>query len=159
MLDDKRRKSRYSLSYLYAICAQAGLSAQETRQDEDIEAIDAWVNLVGAPVPVQCKCTSSPEETRAGYRVDFEDGWITSWKEQQLPVFIVLVVVPTGHNLWIDHTLDTVTLHRTAAFWGQFDPTSEAKSITLKRSDRSTAESFESWQKRLDEVFVGGSNA
>jgi Domain of unknown function (DUF4365) len=90
MLDDKRRKSRYSLSYLYAICAQAGLSAQETRQDEDIEAIDAWVNLVGAPVPVQCKCTSSPEETRAGYRVDFEDGWITSWKEQQLPVFIVL---------------------------------------------------------------------
>ena len=122
MLDDKRRKSRYSLSYLYAMCAHAGYGAQETRQDEDVEAIDARVTLQGAAVPVQLKCTSSPEETQAGYRVDFEDGWITSWKQQRLPVFIVLVVVPKGHNPWIDHTLDTATLHRTAAFWGRFDP-------------------------------------
>jgi Domain of unknown function (DUF4365) len=159
MLDDKRRKSRYSLSYLYAICAQAGSGAQETRQDEDVEAIDAWVKLLGAPVPVQLKCTSSPNETKAGYRVDFEDGWIASWMTLQVPLFIVLVVVPKGQNLWVDHTLDTITLHRTAAFWGRFDQGSTAKSITLSRRDRLTADSFESWQEELDGVFEGGFSA
>jgi hypothetical protein len=43
MLDDKKKESRYSLAYLYAMCSQAGYTTQETRQDEDIEAIDAWV--------------------------------------------------------------------------------------------------------------------
>jgi hypothetical protein len=141
------------------MCAQAGYTAQETRQDEDVVAVDAWVTLRGGPVPVQLKCTSSPEQTKAGYRVDFEDGWITEWKQQRLPVFIVLVVVPKGQNRWIDHTIDTVTLHRAAAFWGPFDPASTAKSITLSRKDRLTADSFASWQKELDSVFEGGFGA
>lgn len=156
-LGDKNSKSRYSLSYLYSICAQSGHTATETRQDEDVHSIDASVRLRGTDVYVQLKCTSSPETNGQGYRVDFEDGWIAKWRESKLPVYIVLVVVPQVHDEWIDHPSDTDTLHRSAAFWGRFDPNSIAKSITV--SKRLTASTMKQWQEDVDDLFSGGPDA
>jgi hypothetical protein len=155
-LQDKGKKSRYSLAYLYSICAQSGYTAKEGRQDEDVHAIDASVKMRGADVYVQMKCTSSPESNSTGYRVDFEDGWITKWREEHLPVYIVLVVVPPEHHLWIDHTSVAETLHRSAAFWARFDPASKAMSITVDK--RLTVDTMSEWQDDVDELFAGLTN-
>ncbi|WP_370500490.1 DUF4365 domain-containing protein [Mycolicibacterium sp. jd] len=159
LLDDKHSKSRYSLAYLFALCAQAGYTAEETRQDEDIHAIDATVKLVGASVYVQLKCTEVPNKTQAGYRVDFEDEWIEKWQGEHLPVYIILIVVVSGQTNWIEHPDDASTLHRAAAFWGRFDAASDAKSITISASNRLTVDSMKQWQSDIDELFGGGGGA
>jgi Domain of unknown function (DUF4365) len=156
-LQDKGKKSRYSLSYLYSICAQGGYTAREVRQDEDVHSIDASVKMRGADVYVQMKCSSSPEPNSSGYRVDFEDGWIQKWREEHLPVYIILVVVPPEHDRWIDHTLATATLHRSAAFWARFDPGSDAMSITVDQ--RLTVDTMKQWQDDVDDLFAGGPDA
>ncbi len=139
------------------ICAQSGFTAAEGRQDEDVHAIDATVKLRGASAYVQLKCTSSPAQTAAGYRVDFEDVWVEKWKEENLPVYVVLVVVPPDHHDWIDHTSANATLHRSSAYWARFDPDSAMKSITV--SERLTKSTMKQWQQDVDALFAGGKDA
>lgn len=158
LLDSNHAKSRYSLSYLFSVCAQAGRTATETRQDEDVHAVDAWVKLAGATVYVQLKCTEAPNRTATGIRVDFEDGWIEKWREEKLPVYIVLVVVPPGQTDWIEHLEDESTLHKAVAYWGRFDPESSKKSITLSLTDRLTLDTMDRWQQDVDDVFGGGAS-
>lgn len=42
-LDDDKSKSRYSLSYLYAVCAQAGALVSETPQYSDVHTVDGTI--------------------------------------------------------------------------------------------------------------------
>ena len=58
VLGDNAREARYGVSYVRALCSQAGVSLTETSPDEDAVAIDATLLLKPAFACVQVKCTS-----------------------------------------------------------------------------------------------------
>lgn len=148
-------KSRYSQAYLSSICAQAGATMSEARQDEDVHAIDVKVDLQLQDVNVQLKCTQSPRKTKIGIRIDLEDGWITRWRLRLTPVYVVGIVVPSCQAQWIEHH-DEATHHRTRAYWQKFDPRSDAKSIVLPYTNRLTAETLTQWREDLSASFFSG---
>lgn len=148
-------KSRYSLAFLFSVCAQAGATVIEVRQDEDVHALDAKVDLQIQDVGVQLKCTEAPNKTRHGIRIDLEEGWIARWRLRLTPVYVVGVVVPSCKTQWIEHH-DEATHHRTLAYWQKFDPRSEAKSILLPYTNRLTAETLTEWRTDLNDDFGGG---
>lgn len=149
-------KSRYSQAYLSAVCSQSGHTLQEGRQDEDCWAVDTTVDLTAASVLVQLKCSSSPKATRDGdYRISLKKDWVEKWSAKQVPVYVMLVVVPTLQNEWIEQA-DAQTVHRTHAYWERFDPKTHAKSIVLPKSQRFQASTLATWETQLNGVFAGG---
>ena len=52
-------------------------------------------------------------------RVDLDDHWITKWKKSEVPVYVVLVVVPASKIDWVDYR-DEDTLHDTRAYWARY---------------------------------------
>lgn len=149
-------KSRYSQAYLSAVCSQSGHTLQEGRQDEDCWAVDTTVDSTAAPVLVQLKCTSSPRATRTGdYRISLKKHWVESWSEKQVPVYVMLVVVPPQQNEWIEQA-DEQTVHRTHAYWERFNPETHTKSIVLPRRQRFQASTLATWETQLNDVFSGG---
>ncbi|MCT7294316.1 DUF4365 domain-containing protein [Rhodococcus sp. PAE-6] len=115
-LSPEQCKSRYSLAFMNALCAQAGVTIGETRQDEDVHAIDMAVNFTEAPVQVQLKCSSAKTMSGPFERIDLEERWIEKWAMSQLPVFLVLVVVPDDRADWLSDN-ERSTLHRAHAYW------------------------------------------
>lgn len=150
-------KSRYSQAYLSSICSQTGHTLQEGRQDEDCWAIDTTVDLTAASVLVQLKCTSSPLSTDGGYRVPLKTTWIEKWSAKQVPVYILLVVVPEVHDSWIEHVSEQ-TVHKTHAYWARFDPLVHDKSIVLPSAQRFSRETLATWETQLDDVFGGSAS-
>ncbi|AUM17399.1 DUF4365 domain-containing protein [Rhodococcus ruber] len=145
-------KSRYSLSYLYSLCAHAGCAVKATEQDSDVHAIDATVEFEEADVRVQLKCTESPKSTKSGFTVSLEDSWIRKWQRCHIPVYVVLVVVPKLRSGWVDYrTQDTV--HNTHAYWERFDKTSTAKSIHIPIGNRFQSATLEKWHADLSSEF------
>ncbi|AYF72535.1 DUF4365 domain-containing protein [Nocardia yunnanensis] len=148
-------KSRYSQSYLSAVCSQSGHTLQEGRQDEDCWAVDTTVDLPAASVLVQLKCTSSPRRTSVGdFRVPLKQQWIVSWSVKKVPVYVLLVVVPRKQHEWIAHA-DDHTVHQTHAYWERFDAATHTKSIILPKTQRFQASTLASWEDQLDNVFGG----
>ncbi|GAA2553647.1 DUF4365 domain-containing protein [Mycolicibacterium diernhoferi] len=149
-------KSRYSQAYLSAVCSQSGHTLQEGRQDEDCWAVDTTVDLTAAPVLVQLKCTSSPKATRAGdYRISLKKDWVEKWSVKQVPVYVMLVVVPPLQHEWIEQA-DLQTVHRAHAYWERFDPGSHDKSIVVPKKQRFQASTLSTWETQLNDVFSGG---
>ncbi|BBZ19022.1 DUF4365 domain-containing protein [Mycolicibacterium gadium] len=149
-------KSRYSQAYLSAVCSQSGHTLQEGRQDEDCWAVDTTVDLTAAPVLVQLKCTSSPKGKRKGdYRIPLKAHWVDSWSTKMVPVYVMLVVVPTLQDEWIEQAGEQ-TVHRTHAYWERFDPKRHKKAIVLPRSQRFQASTLKTWEMQLNDVFAGG---
>ncbi|TDZ77373.1 hypothetical protein DE4585_04767 [Mycobacteroides salmoniphilum] len=149
-------KSRYSQSYLSAVCSQSGHTLQEGRQDEDCWAVDTTVDLAAAPVLVQLKCTSSPKATSNGdYRIPLKRHWVDSWAVKMVPVYVMLVVVPSLQDEWIEQANEQ-TLHRTHAYWERFDAEVHTKSIVLPKSQRFQASTLAAWEAQLNDVFSGG---
>ncbi|QSN52505.1 DUF4365 domain-containing protein [Mycobacteroides abscessus] len=149
-------KSRYSQSYLSAVCSQSGHTLQEGRQDEDCWAVDTTVDLTAASVFVQLKCTSSPTATHKGdYRIPLKQHWVDSWSVKMVPVYVMLVVVPPLQDEWIEQVSEQ-TLHRTHAYWERFDVTAHTKSIVVPKSQRFQASTLAAWETQLNDVFSGG---
>lgn len=149
-------KSRYSQAYLSAVCSQSGHTLQEGRQDEDCWAVDTTVDLTAAPVLVQLKCTSSPKATRTGdFRISLKKDWVEKWSVKQVPVYVMLVVVPPLQHEWIEQA-DAQTVHRTHAYWQRFDPEAHKKSIVVPKSHRFEASTLTTWETQLNDVFSGG---
>ncbi|WP_374228006.1 DUF4365 domain-containing protein [Rhodococcus qingshengii] len=136
-LEVSSRKSRYSLAFISSLCAQAGLRVSETRQDEDVHAIDMSVEYPESSVRLQLKCSSSMQMTRKFETISCDQYRIDRWRDNAGPVFIVLVVVPDNHYDWIADE-DRSTLHRTHAYWAQYDPNSTRKSVRVYQENRVT---------------------
>lgn len=140
-------KSRYSLSYLYAVCSQAGCTVTETLQDSDVHAVDATVQFAEGDVRVQMKCSSTYRMTRSHIRFPLQQDWIDKWKKHQGATFVVLVLVPKDKADWVEYGADT--LHRTQAYWAKFDRTSTEKSIVIPRANRFGVSTLDEWHSEF----------
>lgn len=151
-------KSRYSLSYLYAVCAQAGCTAIETPQDSDVHAIDGTIQFEEADVRVQLKCSSTMQMTAEFERIDLKENWIAKWKKAEIPVYVVLVVVPPEKTDWVSYRSDD-TLHRTRAYWAEFDRSSVEKSIRIPRSQQFGVGTIHEWHSQMIDRFEGSADS
>jgi Domain of unknown function (DUF4365) len=145
-------KSRYSLSYLYAVCAHAGCTVYETPQDSDVHSVDGTIQFQESDVRVQMKCSSAKQMADEFERVDLKDKWIAKWKKSEVPVYVVLVVVPTDKTDWVGYG-DEDTLHKTRAYWARFKRDSTAKSIRIPRNQRFGVDTIHVWHEELVSRF------
>ena len=155
---DNGRKARYAVAYLESICAQAGVAFGETRADEDIMAVDAFVHFPKASSRVQLKCTSQFKLAGKSLTMTLEPGWVASWTTSIVPVYFVVVIVPAIIPDWIAYPL-TSTSHKTAAFWVRFDPKVHKTKITVPKSQRVTLETIHTWKSDLDATLGLGGTA
>jgi hypothetical protein len=153
---DNGRKARYAVAYLESICAQAGVAFGETRADEDIMAVDAFVHFPQASSRVQLKCTSQFKLSGKSLTMTLEPGWVASWTASIVPVYFVVVIVPPEIPDWIAYPL-TSTSHKTAAFWVRFDSKVHKTKIRVPKSQRVTLETIHQWKSDLDTTLgLGG---
>jgi hypothetical protein len=153
VLGENACKARYGITYLRAICSQAGLMFHETSPDEDVLAVDGWVAFEVANVPVQVKCTSQ-------FRIDGTSAtwpatpvWRAKWNRSKLPVYFVLVMMGVNDRTqWIIHD-KTSTQHASAAFWTRVDGLSEGSNIVVPKDQRLTATSLDRWAAELNACF------
>ena len=146
---DNGRKGRYGVAYLRSLAAHAGVGLQETSPDEDIDAVDVTLKFGRASAEVQIKCTSKFKVGLGVASLQLETGWVEKWTESLVPVFVVLVKVPSVVSDWIDGKTSS-TVHRTVAFGKRFDPAVHTASMKFTRADRITAETLYDWR---DEVY------
>lgn len=144
-------KSRYSLSYLFAVCSQAGCTVMETPQDSDVHSIDATVQFEEGDVRVQMKCSSTHQMTGSHIRFQLKQQWIDKWKKYQGTTFIVLVLVPENKADWVEYGVET--LHRTQAYWAKFDRNSTMKSIVIPRTNRFDISALAKWHSEFATDF------
>lgn len=150
-LDLNHRKARYGVSYLRAVCSQAGMPVSETAPDEDVLAVDCDVKFEQASVLVQVKCTSRLTVAGRSASVRLEPEWRAKWAKQKVPVYLLLVIVPKKPSEWLSH-LDDKTMHATAAYWVRVNG-SEGDSVNVPKSQRLTASTFETWHGQLLACF------
>lgn len=146
-LDPNRRKSRYGVSYLRAVCSQAGVPMDETSPDEDIHAVDCKLNYPEIPVPVQVKCSSRHELGGPDAFVDVTPEWAQKWRQQVVAVRLVLVVVPDDSTMWLEHP-DDGTWHATAAFWAEVSG-DEVGRLHIPKAQRLTAQTLDAWHAEV----------
>ncbi|MFG1885466.1 DUF4365 domain-containing protein [Micromonospora sp. NPDC049102] len=153
-LPENQVKARYGVTYVAAICSQAGVGFKEWPPDEDFLAIDADVRLRRGSVSVQVKCTSRFKIR--GYSASWpaEVSWRRAWSECYNPVYFVLVIVdlpdPAG---WLIHT-DDGTHHRAAAFWARVDNMSDVGDIKIPKDQRLTTETLSQWAADLRDCYI-----
>lgn len=154
-LEPNGQKARYGVSYVRAVCAQAGIGMDETSPDEDVLATDCTIKFAEGDVRVQVKCTSALKVTgrSASWRLD--DGWVRKWEDCLLPVYFVLVMVPDDSTTWLNHRRGD-TVHRAAAFWCRIKTNELGSRINIPKSQRLTAGTLERWHADLIDVFTPG---
>lgn len=151
-LSPNGQRARYGVSYVRNICAQAGVGLTETSPDEDVLATDCTVEFKEGPVRVQVKCTSrlTLEGKTKSYALKPE--WLRRWDESLVPVYFVIVVVPKQVPAWLSHR-DDGTFHKTAAFWQRVSHSSNARSISIPKTQRLTVETIPTWHTDLRAAF------
>lgn len=154
-LDPNGQKARYGLSYLRAICAQAGVGMDENSPDEDVLATDCTIKFREGYVCVQVKCTSTLKVKGRSASWPLDEGWVRKWEDCLLPVYFVLVIVPDDSGAWLDHRPGD-TVHRAAAFWCRIRPDQLGSRINVPKSQRLTAATLERWHADLIDVFTPG---
>lgn len=153
-LSDNGRKARYGVSYVRAICSQAGVTMTETSPDEDVLAVDCQVHFEPGDVRVQVKCTSSWTIGGASLTFPLEERWIRKWDRCRVPVYLVVVIVQPDPDEWISHD-DNGTLHKSAAFWVRV-PKSPGPSIEVPKDQRLTGRTLSAWYEDLIAMYTPG---
>jgi hypothetical protein len=149
------RKARYGVSYVRSICAQAGVSFNETSPDEDVLAVDCDITFrAGAKVSVQVKCTSGFKITGRSISWPVKTEWVKKWQERWLPVYLVIVIVPIDAAAWIKHDPAEGTFHQTAAFWRRIrqDERIGAR-ISIPKNQRLQESTLALWHSDFLETF------
>lgn len=145
-------KARYGLSYVRSVCSQAGVTMTETEPDSDVLAVDCNVAFREADVRVQVKCTSKWTIGGRSLRYPIEEGWIRKWDDSVVPVYFVVVIVPSDPALWLRHDQDG-TFHGTAAFWVRLVPGTVGTSLAVPKDQRLTRNTIEIWHSDLLALF------
>lgn len=146
---DNGRRGRYGVAYLRALAAHAGVGFAENSPDEDVDAIDVSIKFGRASAEVQVKCSGQFKVGQGSATLQLKPEWVRKWADSFLPVYVVLVKVPSDVRSWIDGRAAT-TLHRTVAFGKRFDPATHASSMKFTKADRLTSETLYDWR---DEVY------
>lgn len=158
---DDCRKAWWGVTYLHAVCSQAGFLFQETPSQGDVYSLDGQVFIRSTlSVFVQVKCTSTPIKRQRSYPI--KPAWRANWKELDLPGYFVVVSVPPDTDSWMTHAMGPSwsTLLSSAAFWTRIDPLGpRQRSITVKTAQRLTVDTLGVWTADLQaarEGFTGG---
>ncbi|MFA5606103.1 MAG: DUF4365 domain-containing protein [Leucobacter sp.] len=146
---DNGRKGRYGVAYLRSLAAHAGVGLQETSPDEDVDAVDVTLKFGRASAEVQVKCSGQFKVGNNPATLQLEPGWVEKWTESLVPVYVILVKVPSVVSDWIEGKPSS-TVHRTVAFGKRFDPAIHKTTMKFVRADRITAETLYDWR---DEVY------
>jgi hypothetical protein len=154
-LSPNGQRARYGVSYVRNVCAQAGFGLNETSPDEDVLATDCDILFAEGNVRVQVKCTSGSSLGGKTKSWRLKPEWLRKWDQCHLPVYFILVVVPSKEPSWLEHRADG-TLHRTAGFWQRVRTEQLGKSISIPRTQRLTASTLPSWHRDLLAVFQPG---
>ena len=149
------QKARYGISYLRNICAHAGVGLTETSPDEDVLAVDCDVSFPAASVRVQVKCTSSFKIGGYSASWSIKPQWREKWQDSAVPVYFVIVIVPSKLPLWLDHNSGG-TFHHTAAFWSKIDASKLGTTISVPKSNRLTMATLPEWNNDLLACFTSG---
>jgi hypothetical protein len=148
------RKARYGVAYVRSICAQAGVNLLEMSPDEDVLAVDCDIKFAEGNVSAQVKCTSRLTIRGRSASWPVEPEWVSKWQGSLLPVYFVLVIVPTDVAEWIKHDPAEGTFHRTAAYWRRILRDERIGSrITIPKSQRFQASTLGLWYSDLLESF------
>jgi hypothetical protein len=147
-LDERRQRhrtnwqERFSLAYLHAIAATAGVTCQE--MGEDIDGIDVQLGAEGSKgvirfpkLEAQLKSWTQPVERNGRFRYrlklrNYEYLRIPN-SELAVPRILVLVVMPGSAADWFHMTDDEGTL-RHCAYWTSLagmPPTGNAREVTI----------------------------
>jgi hypothetical protein len=147
-------KARYGVGYFRTVCSQAGVGFSETSPDEDYLAVDGLVQLPTAVAAVQIKCSSQFAIGGAAASWPAKVEWRNKWRQFQLPVYFVLVVLDVvDQAAWLVHD-NAGTLHRAAAFWARVDQAPDSASINIPKGQRLTAETFDGWADDVLSCFA-----
>lgn len=157
-LDLNARKGRFGIVYMRAIAGQAGCGFTETSPGEDTLAIDHFVEFPEGSVRVQVKTTATAAIDDSDEYLSFsaEDKWIAKWARAQVPLYFVIVVVPSVSDSWLAHDSTGTQMVGTAAYWvrltaGQFDTT---KTIKVPRAQRVTLDTIPTWHDDLMKLYM-----
>lgn len=157
-LDLNARKGRFGVVYMRAIAGQAGCGFNETSPGEDTLAIDHTLDFPEGSVRVQVKTTATRaiEDQDEYLSFSAEDKWIEKWSRVKVPLYFVIVVVPSVSDSWLTHDITGTQMVRTAAYWvrllpGQFDTT---KTIKVPRAQRVTLETIPTWHQDLCDLYT-----
>lgn len=153
-LSDNGRKARYGVSYVRSICSQAGVGMTETSPDEDVLAVDCQVHFDIGDVRMQVKCTSGWKIDGVSLTFPLEERWVKIWARCQVPVYLVVVIVPSQLNHWMRHDADG-TFHKSAAFWVRI-PKSPGVSIEVPKCQRLEQKTLSTWYSDLVAMYTPG---
>lgn len=84
--------------------------------------------------------------------MDLDPEWVKKWSPSIAPVYFIVVIVPKHIPDWVEQ-LDESTSHRTAAFWTQFDPSTDTSRIQIPKSQRLTVETIHRWNSQINRQF------
>lgn len=147
-------KARYGVSYVRAVCSQAGVPFNETSPDEDVLAVDGQVFFDIANVSVQVKCSSQYKISGRSATWPAEVEWRDKWGKSKIPVYFILVILDfDNQGDWLTHD-GSGTFHRSAAFWTRVDGMSGGTGINVPKNQRLTVDTFSQWASELDACFA-----
>ena len=150
------RKAWWGVSYLTAMCAQAGYRFDPTPGQGDVFSFDGQVFFRSTlSVFVQVKCTSRRLVRSRSYRI--EPAWRVNWEDLDLPGYFVVVSVPPDTQDWVEHLPSTRSTHLlSAGYWTRIDPLPATQtSIQVKATQRLTVNTFDSWAADLKAATHG----
>lgn len=159
-----RRQAWWGVTYVSAICAQAGYLFVETPGEGDVHSLDGQVVMrPGVGVSVQVKCTHRPITRQRAWPI--KPAWRKNWETLDLPGYFVQVSVPATTTDWVAHPEKPRwnTLMQCAAFWTRIDPLpASQKTITVQTAQRLTVDTLGIWAADLETAvkgFSGGGTA
>lgn len=144
-------QGRYGVAYLASVCAHFGVKCVENPPDSDAIGIDATIGFRAGETRVQVKCTTQEFSSRSQtIRIPVKPEWVSAWRENKLPTYLLVVRVPKELASWIDYDLEDATGHAAAAYWARLDEVAEdARSVSVSRHNRFTPETLRDWNQEL----------
>ena len=147
-MTEKQQKEQFSIAYIYALAAQAGINRYSLAVDDDSIDVGFASELLKRPrVELQLKCSAVCEHNEQEYRFPLK---IKNYNDLQgesiIPRYLVLLVVPTDVCDWTSLTSEQLTL-RKAAYWVSLADLGETENtatvtVSIPKSNRLTAETF-----------------
>jgi hypothetical protein len=160
LLNLTQRKARYGVTYLRALASQAGCTFYETAPGEDVQAIDANIGFGVGDVSVQVKTTKLHKLSGTNLTMNYtpKADWLRKWGKRHVPLYFVVVVVPSDSGVWLDHHVAGTHMFETAAYWCRIDvaAVTAANKIEVPRAQRLSAATLPTWELDLRAIYGEG---
>lgn len=150
------RTGRIGVMYVRGLIAQAGIRHEEGSPGEDYGAVDLTAHLTSAAVTVQIKTAAGKRLNRDGtYSVPVSRAWCAKWASQQIPVYLVLVVISKKGYAEMVTQAKRSTVWHAHAYWVQVND-AQPGTVRVPVQNRLQLDTFEAWDEQVKRIFTGG---